>query len=161
MKDWELNSGFASKCASSRHFLNMSNMFALYSFFSHFLQATKALTESRGIALLCFQTTALEEGEESAARFGRLLPPGNTRYPLNRRLGGTQGRSGQVRKISPPPGFNPRTFQSVTSRYTGWVTPLTLFTVPTLKQYIEIRMEPWFSTNVQNEGSVALKAWNL
>ena len=29
------------------------------------------------------------------------LPPGKTRYPLYRRLGGTQGRSGQVRKISP------------------------------------------------------------
>jgi hypothetical protein len=33
------------------------------------------------------------------------LPPGKTRYPLYRRLGGPQGRSGQVRKISPPPGF--------------------------------------------------------
>ena len=31
------------------------------------------------------------------------LPPGNTRYPLYRRLGGAQDRSGQVRKISPPP----------------------------------------------------------
>jgi hypothetical protein len=29
------------------------------------------------------------------------LPPGMTRYPLYRRLGGTQGRSGRVRKISP------------------------------------------------------------
>jgi hypothetical protein len=28
------------------------------------------------------------------------LPPGKTRYPLYRRLGGSQGRSGQVRKIS-------------------------------------------------------------
>jgi hypothetical protein len=30
------------------------------------------------------------------------LPPGNTRYPLYRRLGGPQGRSGRVRKISAP-----------------------------------------------------------
>jgi hypothetical protein len=30
------------------------------------------------------------------------LPPGKTRYSLYRRLGGPQGRSGQVRKISPP-----------------------------------------------------------
>ena len=30
------------------------------------------------------------------------LPPGKTRYPLYRRLGGPQGRSGQVRKISLP-----------------------------------------------------------
>jgi len=33
------------------------------------------------------------------------LPPGNTRYPLYRRLGGSQVRSGQVRKISPPTGI--------------------------------------------------------
>jgi hypothetical protein len=48
------------------------------------------------------------------------LPPGKTRYPVYRRLGGTQGRSGQVRKISPPPGIVPRTFQYVTNRYTDW-----------------------------------------
>ena len=39
------------------------------------------------------------------------LPPGKTCYPLYRRLGGSQGRSGQVRKISSPPGFDPRTVQ--------------------------------------------------
>jgi hypothetical protein len=33
------------------------------------------------------------------------LPPGKTRYPLYRRLGWPQGRSGLVRKISPPPEF--------------------------------------------------------
>jgi hypothetical protein len=31
------------------------------------------------------------------------LPLGMTRYPLSRRLGGPQNRSGQVWKISPPP----------------------------------------------------------
>jgi hypothetical protein len=35
------------------------------------------------------------------------LTPGMTRYPSYRRLGGPQGRSGQVRKILPPPGFDP------------------------------------------------------
>jgi hypothetical protein len=39
------------------------------------------------------------------------LPLGKTRYPLCRRLGGFQGRSEQVRKISPPPGFDPPTGQ--------------------------------------------------
>jgi hypothetical protein len=39
------------------------------------------------------------------------LPPGKTRYPLYRRMGGPQGGSGPVRKISPTPGFGPRTFQ--------------------------------------------------
>jgi hypothetical protein len=33
------------------------------------------------------------------------------RYPLYRRLGRPQGRSGRVLKISPPPGFDPRTVQ--------------------------------------------------
>ena len=46
------------------------------------------------------------------------LPPGNTRYPLYRRLGGPQGRYGWVRKISAPPAFDPRTVQPVASRYT-------------------------------------------
>ena len=48
-----------------------------------------------------FQTAALEGGEGSASHPGSTLPPGKTRYPLYRRLGGSQGRSGQVRKISP------------------------------------------------------------
>ena len=34
-----------------------------------------------------------------------LFTPRKTRYRLHRRLGGPQGRSGQVRKISTPPGF--------------------------------------------------------
>ena len=33
------------------------------------------------------------------------LPPGKTRYPLYSRLGGPQGRSGRVRKISPSTGI--------------------------------------------------------
>jgi len=63
---------------------------------------------------------ALEGGEGSASRAGRSLPPGKTRYPLYRGLGGPQGRSGKVRKISPPPGFDPRTVQPVASRYTDY-----------------------------------------
>jgi hypothetical protein len=49
-----------------------------------------------------------------------LHPPGKTRYPLYGRLGGPQGRTGQVRKISPPPGFDPWTVQPVASRYTDY-----------------------------------------
>jgi hypothetical protein len=37
----------------------------IYRYVSHFLQAMKALRESRGIALLCFETSALEGGEGS------------------------------------------------------------------------------------------------
>jgi hypothetical protein len=46
------------------------------------------------------------------------LTPGKTQYPLYRRLGGPQGGSGRVRKISHPLGFNPRTVQPVASHYT-------------------------------------------
>jgi len=46
------------------------------------------------------------------------LPPGKTRHPLYKRLGGPQGRSGRVRKISPLTGFDPRTVQPVASRHT-------------------------------------------
>ena len=72
-------------------------------------------------------TTTLEGGEGSASRPGCSLPPGKTRYPLYRRLGGPQGRSGQVRKISPPPGFDPRSVQPVASRYTNYaIRPTTV-----------------------------------
>ena len=59
-----------------------------------------ALRGSRGIALL-FLDHGTRRGEGSASRPGRSLTPEKTRYPLYRRLGGPQGRSGQVRKISP------------------------------------------------------------
>jgi hypothetical protein len=51
-----------------------------------------------------------------------LFTLGRTRYPLYRRLGGPQGRSGQVRKILPPPGFDPQTVQPVASCHTGYET---------------------------------------
>ena len=57
-------------------------------------------------------TTALEGGMRSAARPGRTLPPGKTRYPLYRRLGGPQGRSVGAENLAPP-GFDPRTVQPV------------------------------------------------
>ena len=55
-----------------------------------------------------------------------LYPRGKTPYPLYRRLGGPQGRSGQVRKISPPPGFDPQTVQPVASHITDYATRPTL-----------------------------------
>ena len=47
-------------------------------------------------------------------------PGEETRYP---RLSEPQGRSGWVRKISPPPGFNPRTVQHVATRCTDYAIP--------------------------------------
>ena len=72
---------------------------------------------SRGIALI-FLDNGTRMGEWSASRPGRSLLPGKSRYPLHRRLGGPQGGSGQVRKISSSPGFDSRTVQPVASRYT-------------------------------------------
>ena len=46
-------------------------------------------------------TAALEGVEWSAARPGRTLPPGKTRYPLYRRLGGSQGPVWTSRKSRP------------------------------------------------------------
>ena len=54
------------------------------------------------------------------------LPPGMTRYPVYRRLGGPQGQCGRVRKNSPPPGFEPRTVQPLASRYTDYTIPAEL-----------------------------------
>ena len=76
---------------------------------------------SRSIALL-FLDHGTRRGEGSASRPSSSLPPGKTRYPLYSRLGGPQGRSGEVRKISPPPGFDPRTVQPVASRYADYAT---------------------------------------
>jgi len=54
----------------------------------------------RGIALL-FQDLGARWSEGSAARPGRTLPLGKTRYPLYRRLGGHQGRSGRAENLTP------------------------------------------------------------
>jgi len=50
--------------------------------------------------------------ERSAARPGRTLPPGKTRYPFDRTLGGPQGRSGRAKNFVRI-GIRPRTVQSV------------------------------------------------
>jgi hypothetical protein len=74
----------------------------------------------RGIALLF----------NLAARLGRVVnAPPRALYPRERdpvpivQEGGPQGRSGLLRKISPPPGFNPRTVQPVANLYTDYTNP--------------------------------------
>ena len=67
--------------------------------------------------------SALDGGGWSTPRIGRFSPCKQTRYPLYRRLGGSQAPSGRVRKISPSPGFDIRTVQTVASRCTDWAIP--------------------------------------
>ena len=76
---------------------------------------------SRGTALL-FLDHGARRGEGSASRPGCSLPPGKIRYALYRRVSGPQGRYGQVREISLPPGFDPRTVHPLASRYTVYAT---------------------------------------
>ena len=79
-------------------------------------------------------TAALEGGEWSTARPGRTLPPGKTRYPFHRRLGGPQSRSGRAENLIPT-GIRSRTVQPVVSRYTGWATRATYVIYMCLKSY--------------------------
>jgi hypothetical protein len=74
-------------------------------------------------------TAALEGSEWSAARPGRTLTPGKTRYPLYRRLGGPQGRSGRAENLVST-GIRSRTVQPVVSRYTDWATRPTIGGIP-------------------------------
>jgi hypothetical protein len=60
------------------------------------------------------------EGVVSQRHAPGALPPEMSRYPVYRRLGGPQGRSEQVQKISPTPEFDPRTIQAVATCYTNY-----------------------------------------
>jgi len=62
-------------------------------------------------------TAALEGGEWSAARPGRTLPPGKTRYLFYRRLGGPQGRSRRAENLVPTE-IRSQTVRPVVSCYT-------------------------------------------
>ena len=74
----------------------------------------------RGIALL-FHDRGTRRGEWSAARPGRTLSPGKTRYPFYRRLGGPRGLSGWAENLVPT-GIRSRIVQPVVSLYTDLAT---------------------------------------
>jgi hypothetical protein len=82
-------------------------------------QAIKAQRRSIVIALLFFYLGA----RWSVTFPGCFTPRKETQYPLYRRLGGPQGRSGRLRKNSPPLGFDPRTVQPEASLYTDCAIP--------------------------------------
>jgi hypothetical protein len=83
-------------------------------------------------------TSVLDRSGWSTRRPCPFTPGKETFYPLYRRLVGPQGQSERVRKISPPPppGFDPRTINPVTSRYTDWVIPANLMVIVLL--YIHV-----------------------
>jgi hypothetical protein len=60
--------------------------------------------------------TSTLDGVGTQRHASAALSPGKTRYPLCW-LGGPQRRSGGVRKISPPPGFDPWTVQPIACTY--------------------------------------------
>ena len=66
--------------------------------------------------------TSSLDGGWSAPHPGRFTP-GKDPDQFYRMLGGRQGRSGRMRKISLPPGFDPRTFQPGSSRCTDYALP--------------------------------------
>ena len=78
----------------------------------------KAQRGSRGITYASL--TSAVDGVGGKRHAQPALPPEIIRYPLYKRLGGPPGRSGRVRKISPPPEFDLRTVQAVASRCTDW-----------------------------------------
>jgi hypothetical protein len=87
---------------------------------------------SRVIALP-FHDHGTKWGWGVRSRSGRSLPPEKTRYPLYRRLGEPQDRSGQVRKISPP---HHDSIPGPSSRYTDYATQ-PMHTYLCLQKYIQ------------------------
>ena len=84
-------------------------------------QAMKTQRGSRYSSTVSLTLTLDGGGGQCHAPATLLL--GRTRYPLYRRLGGPQGRSGQVRKILLPPGFDPQTVQPIASCYSDCSIP--------------------------------------
>jgi len=57
------------------------------------------------VELYSFMTNGTRKGGKGQYHAPAALPLGKTQYPLYGRLGGPQGRPGQVQKISPPTGI--------------------------------------------------------
>jgi hypothetical protein len=77
-------------------------------------------------------------------------------YPLDRRVGGPQGRSGRTRKISPSPGFNLRTVQPLASSYTDCTIPghEALLAILYFNSHVSILI---FSTKIETCFATALR----
>jgi hypothetical protein len=80
-------------------------------------QATKA--KKGDVWIYSFFNLGVGLGGWSTPRPSRFTLWKETRYPLYKRPCGPQCRSGRLRKITPQPGFVPRTAHPVASSYTG------------------------------------------
>jgi hypothetical protein len=70
--------------------------------------------------VLLYSLTSVPDGVDGQGYAPVALPPGTeTWYPLHSSLGGPRSRSGRMREVSSPPGFDSRTFQRLTGRYTS------------------------------------------
>jgi len=120
---------------------------------------------SRGIALLFFDHSTRGGWGISVKPLLLFTPPGMTRYTLYRRLSGPQGRSGQVKKILPPPGFDPpnpecpaRSQSLYRLRYMAHHTKHTLnLLVPEL--FFKILAHPVYKMWIIQEPNI-LELWN-
>jgi len=71
-----------------------------------------------------------------------LYPGKQSRNLLNRRVGRPKGRSKRVRKISPAPGFDPRTVQPVASRYNDYAIPVHIYNcIPETNHVSEVALQ--------------------
>jgi len=87
-------------------------------------QATKAQRSSRSIYSSTLSLRSALDGVSDQRQAPAVLHPG--KRPGTHCIGGwvdPHGRSGRVRKILPPPEFDPRIVQPVASRYRDWAIP--------------------------------------
>jgi hypothetical protein len=74
----------------------------------------------------------------SASRPGRFAS-GKDPVPIVQEAGWAPGRSGCVRKISPPPGFDPQAVQPVASRYNDRAIPVRSYSGHSKKYCLSLR----------------------
>jgi hypothetical protein len=80
----------------------------------------------RGYISKPFATSALEDDEWSAPRSANFTPT-QDRVPILQEAGCPRDRSGWAGKIMPPLGFDPRTVQPVSIRYSADAIPTAAF----------------------------------
>jgi len=106
--------------------------------FHPFLEATKALRVSRGIALVFLVPWHTRWGWGVSPTPRPPLPLGKTRYQCYRRLGGPRDHSGWEENLVPT-GIRSRTVQPLVSRYTNRTTRPTIFIIHNIKCSINCR----------------------